>query len=152
MGARRRTLEPAATTRLVAELEAGVDLRAVHHLAHPPLDRTQRQPELRPDGGVRQAGEQQGEHLGVQGLEAIEQELTAEDGFYAGKLDTDKRNVLVSQVLGRKDQGWHRGRDLPIGLAHLEPGFQLLLESNDETSMTNGEGVHFDNFVVYAWR
>lgn len=37
-------------------------------------------------------------------LAQLERDLSDEDGFYAGKLDTDKRNVLLNQVLGRKDQ------------------------------------------------
>lgn len=37
-------------------------------------------------------------------LAELERDLAAEDGFYAGRLDTDKRNVLLNQVLGRKDQ------------------------------------------------
>lgn len=37
-------------------------------------------------------------------LARLEHDLAADDGYYAGRLDTDRRNVLLSQVLGRKDQ------------------------------------------------
>jgi len=39
-----------------------------------------------------------------QALDQLEHDLTDENGFYASRLDTDKRNVLLAQVLGRKDQ------------------------------------------------
>lgn len=44
-------------------------------------------------------------------LSQLEHDLTAEDGFYAGKLDADRRNVLLNQVLGRKDQVERAARD-----------------------------------------
>jgi hypothetical protein len=37
------------------------------------------------------------------GLQQLEQDLTAENGFFAARLDPDKRNVLLRQVLERKD-------------------------------------------------
>jgi hypothetical protein len=37
-------------------------------------------------------------------LRQLEQDLTAEDGFYAGKLDTDKRNALLSTVINSKSR------------------------------------------------
>jgi hypothetical protein len=40
----------------------------------------------------------------VDGLKALETELTSADGFYTGKLDTPKRNALVSQVLTMRTQ------------------------------------------------
>lgn len=40
----------------------------------------------------------------VAGLDKLEHDLTAEDGFYAGKLDADKRNTLLSQVQVRRAQ------------------------------------------------
>ncbi|GAB2493902.1 hypothetical protein [Arenimonas alkanexedens] len=36
----------------------------------------------------------------VESLTQLETDLTAEDGFYAARLDTDKRNALLSQVMG----------------------------------------------------
>lgn len=44
-------------------------------------------------------------------LKQLEHDLTAEDGFYAGKLDIDRRNVLLNQVLGRSDQLERAARD-----------------------------------------
>lgn len=38
------------------------------------------------------------------GLMAIEHDLTAADGFYAGKLDTDKRNAVLGTVVGHRIQ------------------------------------------------
>lgn len=44
-------------------------------------------------------------------LTQLEHDLTAEDGYYSGKLDTDRRNVLLNQVLGRRDQVERAARD-----------------------------------------
>lgn len=41
-------------------------------------------------------------HNDLTGLQQLEHDLTAEDGFYAGKLDTDKRNAILSSVINSK--------------------------------------------------
>lgn len=38
------------------------------------------------------------------GLRQLEHDLTAEEGFYVGKLDTDKRNAVLNQVIGHRIQ------------------------------------------------
>ena len=40
----------------------------------------------------------------LESLQQLEHDLTAEDGFYAGKLDTDKRNALLSTVINSKSR------------------------------------------------
>lgn len=43
-------------------------------------------------------------------LGALEKDLTAEDGFYAGKLDIERRNALLSQIESAKTQIENRER------------------------------------------
>lgn len=38
----------------------------------------------------------------MKSLDALEHDLSAEDGYYAGKLDTDRRNALLSQLTSEK--------------------------------------------------
>jgi hypothetical protein len=40
----------------------------------------------------------------MEGLRKLERDLTAGDGFYAGKLDTDKRNAVLNTVLSHRQQ------------------------------------------------
>jgi hypothetical protein len=40
----------------------------------------------------------------MEGLKSLEHDLVAEDGFYAGKLDTDKRNGVLNAVISHRIQ------------------------------------------------
>ena len=50
----------------------------------------------------------------LDGLKALTKDLTAKDGFYAGKLDTDKRNALLRSVQADQDRLINRAETLAL--------------------------------------
>lgn len=76
-------------------------------------------------------------------LAALEQDLTAEDGFYAGRLDAEKRNALLSNVLNARGRLENR---MQVDAGRAEAAAERAL-GTFERSMTSTYGLPDDQLL-----
>ena len=76
-------------------------------------------------------------------LAALEKDLTAEDGFYAGRLDAEKRNALLSNVLNARGRLENR---MQVDAGRAEAAAERAL-GTFERSMTSTYGLPDDQLL-----